>query len=193
MKTKSWLGLLAGGVVLLGGGIGFAATRKPAAQGGENFFLYAVQPGDTLSALALKFFGDAKKWSAFRDGEGKELDDGKALLADSKLRVPCSWTVVAKGESLPAVAARTLGDKNRWRRILEANKKAIPDPDKIAVGLRLAVPQAPDMPAQPSTPGAAPEPPAALPPGSSPPVRGGTEVVAIGALDYWGVEDPWGC
>lgn len=140
MKPASLVGALLGGAVLVVGGVAWA-KRRDATPGAESpHFVYLVQKGDTLSALALKFFGDAKQWTALRDEQGQSLDDKKPLLEGAKLRVPCAFTTVQKGESLAGVAKRTLGDAGRWRRIWEANKKAVPDPNKLGVGQRLAVP-----------------------------------------------------
>jgi LysM repeat protein len=150
MKPVTLAGLLAGAAVLAVGGIAAAARRKTAPGTEPPYFVYTAQEGDTLSALALKLFGDAAKWPALYDGLEKPTGgkgmlewEGKGtppLLVGARIHVPCQWTTVEKGESLATVAKRTLGDAGRWRRIYEANRKALPDPDKIGVGQRLAVP-----------------------------------------------------
>lgn len=48
--------------------------------------------------------------------------------------------IVRKGESLSSVAAQYYGVSSQWRKILTANQKAIKDPNKIAPGTKLIIP-----------------------------------------------------
>ena len=48
--------------------------------------------------------------------------------------------VVAKGDSLSAIAKREYGDAKEWRRIYDANKDVIKDPDLIYPGQTLRLP-----------------------------------------------------
>ena len=143
MKTATLLGTLLG-AGLLGGGIAWAAKKK--SEGDQPFFLYTMQPGDTLSELALKFFGDAGKASLLMAALEKQPGSDKAVPTGARIRVPCVWVTVQKGDTLAKIAQRVLGDGKRWRRILEANRNTsasrLPDPDQLAVGQRLAVPLA---------------------------------------------------
>ena len=50
--------------------------------------------------------------------------------------------VVAKGDSLSAIAKREYGDANKWRTIYEANQGLITDPDLIYPGQELKIPGA---------------------------------------------------
>jgi nucleoid-associated protein YgaU len=52
-----------------------------------------------------------------------------------------TYTVVA-GDSLSKIAKRYYGDANQWRRIHEANRDQIKDPDLIHPGQRLKIPGA---------------------------------------------------
>jgi nucleoid-associated protein YgaU len=49
--------------------------------------------------------------------------------------------VVAKGDSLSKIAQRAYGDGNKWRKIYEANKDIIKDPDLIHPGQALRIPE----------------------------------------------------
>ena len=49
--------------------------------------------------------------------------------------------VVVSGDSLSRIAKRQYGDANQWRRIYEANKSVIKDPDLIYPGQVLRIPQ----------------------------------------------------
>jgi nucleoid-associated protein YgaU len=48
--------------------------------------------------------------------------------------------VVAKGDSLSAIAQREYGDEKEWRRIYDANRDIIKDPDLIYPGQTLRLP-----------------------------------------------------
>jgi nucleoid-associated protein YgaU len=52
-----------------------------------------------------------------------------------------SYTVVS-GDSLSKIAKRYYGDANQWRRIYEANREQIKDPDLIHPGQRFRIPGA---------------------------------------------------
>ena len=52
-----------------------------------------------------------------------------------------TYTVVA-GDSLSKIAKRVYGDANQWRRIFEANRDQIHNPDLIKPGQRLKIPAA---------------------------------------------------
>ena len=129
---------LASGLLLAVGGLARARRSAPDA---NPYFVYTVQEGDTLSDLAKKFFGDGEKWQVLLDAmPAKPQDPHKALPIGAVIQVPCVWVTVQKGDSLAKIAARVLGDAGRYGRIVAANKKALPNPNKLAVGQRLAVP-----------------------------------------------------
>jgi nucleoid-associated protein YgaU len=48
--------------------------------------------------------------------------------------------VVVKGDSLSKIAKREYGDAQEWRRIYEANRDVIQDPDMIHPGQTLRLP-----------------------------------------------------
>lgn len=144
MKSTTLAGALAGVAVLTIGGLAAASRRKPD-ETSDPFFLYTMQPGDTLSALAFKFFGDAQKWPVLAEANAALLTSDKNVSIGARVRVPCVWVTVQKGDTLAGIAQRVLGDGARWRRIMEANRNAsasrLSDPDRLAVGQRLAVPK----------------------------------------------------
>ena len=49
--------------------------------------------------------------------------------------------VVVSGDSLSKIAQRQYGDMNQWRRIYDANKDQIKDPDLIHPGQKLRIPR----------------------------------------------------
>jgi nucleoid-associated protein YgaU len=49
---------------------------------------------------------------------------------------------VKSGDSLSKIAKRVYGDASDWKRIFEANRDTIKDPDKIFPGQKLKIPSA---------------------------------------------------
>jgi nucleoid-associated protein YgaU len=47
---------------------------------------------------------------------------------------------IASGDSLSKIAKREYGNANDWRRIFEANRDVIKDPDKIFPGQHIKIP-----------------------------------------------------
>lgn len=47
---------------------------------------------------------------------------------------------VAKGDNLSKIAKHYYGNANEWKRIFEANKDVLKDPDKIFPGQKLKIP-----------------------------------------------------
>ena len=54
---------------------------------------------------------------------------------------PSGTYVVVKGDSLSKIAQRAYGDGKKWRKIFEANKDLIKDPDLIYPGQSLRIPE----------------------------------------------------
>jgi nucleoid-associated protein YgaU len=48
--------------------------------------------------------------------------------------------VVVAGDSLSKISKREYGDANAWKRIYEANRDILKDPDKIYPGQKLTIP-----------------------------------------------------
>ena len=55
-------------------------------------------------------------------------------------RVAGAVYVVVEGDSLWKIAKRHYGDGERWRKIYEANRDLIKDPDRIFPGQQLRIP-----------------------------------------------------
>jgi nucleoid-associated protein YgaU len=50
------------------------------------------------------------------------------------------WYSVKKGDTLASIAKRFYGDGTAWRKIYDANRGAIPDPNRISPSIRLRIP-----------------------------------------------------
>jgi S-formylglutathione hydrolase FrmB len=99
---------------------------------------HTVVAGETLSALALRFYGDAdlNRLSATASGiaDPEAIDVGQRLVFPDFTR----HTVVA-GDTLSELAARFYGDARLHRLIATAS--GITDPDVIHPGQRLIIPE----------------------------------------------------
>ena len=119
---------------------------------------YTVRPGDSLSAIARDQLGDADRWPELVDLNPVVADDPDLIYAGTVLRLPAPVAppevgtslhtyTVRPGETLSGIAARELGDAERYPEIFEASKntvqpdgRQVTDPDVIDVGQVLTIP-----------------------------------------------------
>ena len=101
-----------------------------------DFTRYTVAAGDTLSALALRFYGDAELYRLIASASGVadpgDIDVGQQLIIADATR----YTVVA-GDTLSKLALRFYGDTALYPLIATVN--GIADPDAIDVGQVLVI------------------------------------------------------
>jgi uncharacterized protein YidB (DUF937 family) len=72
-----------------------------------------------------------------------DFSDVKAGASSAPAAPPAPETyVVVAGDSLSKIAKRFYGDANQWRRIFEANRDQIKNPDLIHPGQKLRIPKA---------------------------------------------------
>jgi nucleoid-associated protein YgaU len=69
-----------------------------------------------------------------------DVQSGGSSTAPSSAPATTTYTVVA-GDSLSKIAKAHYGDANQWRRIWDANKDLIKNPDLIYPGQVLKIPQ----------------------------------------------------
>jgi nucleoid-associated protein YgaU len=74
-------------------------------------------------------------FSNLRGGSSSTAPSASAAVASERTYV------VVEGDSLSAIAKRMLGDGNKWRKIYEANRDIIDDPDLIFPGQKLRIPE----------------------------------------------------
>ncbi len=128
---------------------------------------YTVQAGDTLWAIAQHFYGTGYEFPRLVAANvGRQMTGGERFTAAGViqpgwvLRVPlpsqivsesngAHYYVVEEGDTLQGIAARLLGNEEKWRTLFEANRSAaqlnghvLTDPDLIWPGLRLKLPAA---------------------------------------------------
>jgi nucleoid-associated protein YgaU len=125
-----------------------------------------VQSGDTLSSIAARWFGDHRKWDLIADANDVDPD---RLRVGQRLRLPArdraardhaardaprsrtaSRTparprryVVRTGDTLSSIADDLWDDPALWKHLYAANRNVVSNPDRLAVGMRLAVPDTP--------------------------------------------------
>ena len=68
-----------------------------------------------------------------------EMPDFSNVKSGSSSTAVKVYEVVA-GDSLSKIAKREYGNANEWKRIFEANRDLLKDPDKIHPGQKLKIP-----------------------------------------------------
>lgn len=76
---------------------------------------------------------------AVRDTPAADFSDVSATSRSAPVERERTYTVVA-GDSLSKIAQREYGDASQWRRIYEANRGSISNPDLIHPGQVLSLP-----------------------------------------------------
>ncbi|ALJ21609.1 LysM peptidoglycan-binding domain-containing protein [Microbacterium sp. No. 7] len=133
---------------------------------------YTVQSGDTLSAIAQRFYNTPGLFGFIAAANG--IADPNLISVGQVLTLPDAGRVhpVVAGDTLSAIALAVYGDVGKVALIANAN--AIRNPDHIEVGWVLALP---DVPAPPPPPPPPVDPPPADPPPADGPPAEPVEVV----------------
>ena len=63
----------------------------------QEFFTYVVRAGDSLSAIAQKYYGDANRWKEIWEANKDKLPDPNLITVGQELRIP--GTGAASGEA----------------------------------------------------------------------------------------------
>lgn len=136
---------------------------------GSSVIHHQVVPGDSLSKLARRYYGDDGYWRAIAlANPGKVGPDGQVNVGvvldipkreDAELgrhvesighetvrrvgvrgaMLPTTITVQS-GDTLSELAAKHLGSASRWDELLEANKDKLDSPESLQVGMKLRLP-----------------------------------------------------
>jgi len=130
---------------------------KPSAAAGNRYHVFS-EKDRTLWHLAEKYYGDGNKWRVIYGANKSIIADPDVPPLGARLVIPPiepvttvtppggeqkasprTHTVVA-GETLSSIAKKYYSDSTRWKIIFNANKKTIPSPEKLAVGMVLVIP-----------------------------------------------------
>ena len=102
--------------------------------------IYKVQRGDSLYAIAHELLGSGARWREIYEVNRDKIGAGYLLVPGQRLAVPtrkpAMVPVMAKaatpkpylvtpGDNLYTIAAKKLGDANRWREIVMLNKATL--------------------------------------------------------------------
>lgn len=124
---------------------------------------YKVQAGDSLWAIAVRFYGDGTLWPAIYEANRGAIRNPNLIYPDQVFTIPANppripapivatatpstgaglgqYTIVS-GDTLSGIALRAYGDASRWPAIYAANAAAIGgDPDLIFPGTVLTLPK----------------------------------------------------
>ena len=113
---------------------------------------HVVEAGDDLWSLAERYYGDGRDWRKIAAANPKVLTGGPTgcrSAGDSRFLI---WmrasppggdriVTVRRGDTLSSIAERELGASARWKDIFHVNRAQLSDPDELAVGMRLVLPQ----------------------------------------------------
>ena len=108
--------------------------------------VHTVRSGESLWKISARYLGRGDRWQEIaRANPGRNL---KRILPGMELHIPARGAapptpvrehVVRRGETLSAIANKYYADGN-WRRIFNANRDRLKDPDRVPPGVRLKIP-----------------------------------------------------
>lgn len=128
-----------------------APATKPAATAGN--VTYKVQQGDTLATIALNNYGSYKYHTKIYNANKaviqknkNRLDVGMTLVLPKDGLLPALkvgsgdkvYTVKA-GDTLGKISAKFYGNSSKYKKIYEANKNRIKNPNMIYVGQKIVI------------------------------------------------------
>lgn len=136
-------------------------------QESEEHTTYVVKKGDTLSAIAQRFYGDASRWRLI--AKANDLSDPNTVRVGMELIIPQQQKVkpsrpaaepridvaasgedetkkardyiVKKDDSLWKIAAAEYGDGNKWPTVFEANRNSIRNKNLLRPGQVIRLPE----------------------------------------------------
>jgi nucleoid-associated protein YgaU len=147
----------------LGSGSTFLLTTaelEPSAL--EGLMIYTWKAGDSFASLAERLYGSrlhAGRLATANEGRPEaSLAAGERILvpaqpaertaaaARAAAGAPSGWTgtgeyVVRQGDVLSKISQEVYGTSKKWRRIFDANRDVLSDPNALRTGMRLRIPE----------------------------------------------------
>jgi len=113
---------------------------------------YTVQPGDTLSKIASRLYGNAGKYPVIFEANREVIKDPNLIYPGQILRIIKPPVVqaasdnytVKPGDTLSKIAKEFYGDARKYSIIFEANRDILKDPNIIHPGQKLRMPKIPE-------------------------------------------------
>lgn len=114
--------------------------------------MYEVKKGDSLWKIAAEKLGDGNRWTEI--AKSNNLTKPGVLLVGQNLKMPTvelqgatittnpKEYVVKQGDNLWRISVQAYGDGYQWMNVYRANKDLIKNPNKIEIGMKLALPSA---------------------------------------------------
>lgn len=110
---------------------------------------YTVQPGDTLSEIASRLYGNAGKYPVIFEANLEVIKDPNLIYPGQILRIikppvgqaPSDTYTVKAGDTLSKIAKQFYGDARKYSIIFEANRNILKDPNIIHPGQILRIPK----------------------------------------------------
>jgi hypothetical protein len=127
------------------------ALAAPRTKRADHARHHVVQAGDDLWSLAALYYGEGQDWRKIAAANPSVLTGGPdRLQVGWRLRIPDLDSdapagdrviTVRRGDTLTSIAERELGTSARWKEIFRVNRAQLSDPDELAVGMRLVLPE----------------------------------------------------
>lgn len=110
---------------------------------------YTVQPGDTLSEIANRLYGNAGKYPVIFEANREVIKDPNLIYPGQILRIIKPPAVqatsdnytVKPGDTLSKIAKEFYGDARKYSIIFEANRDILKNPNIIQPGQKLRIPK----------------------------------------------------
>ncbi len=132
----------------------------PTAIAGPAVHVYEVKPGESLSIICQRVYGEVSLTEALAAHNG--ISDPDRVWAGKQLTLPPLHLLTAvpddaspgggdradepgtyrviEGDSLSTIAQRFLGSADRWRQLYKFNRQVMSNPDTVRVGTVLKIP-----------------------------------------------------
>jgi len=130
-----------------------ASRVDPAISVGRHVVEHVVENAETLVSIAAKYYGSTAEYYRERlrqanphlPADGQEIKPGTTLVIPAVEDAPAGGGemrthVVRQGETLSAIARRVYGSAAAWRKIYEANRQTVSEPDRLQPGMTLVLP-----------------------------------------------------
>ncbi len=107
---------------------------------------YTVKKGDTVKAVAKKYFGANSKWRFIYEANQDCVTSSLEVKTGAKLVLPVPvcrtvYQVKAK-DTLQSIAKKFYGKQSKWKTIYNANKDKVTASGKVKAGRKLVIPAA---------------------------------------------------